>query len=340
VKQGCGGYYVFSNGGTGADVGDEVSEGHGYGMVTTAIMAGHDPDAQKIFDGMYAFFRKFPSSHTPDLMGWTVNVGGGCKFPKTPSDSATDGDLDIAFSLLLADKLWGSAGAINYLAEAKKVIAAIMKFEVNPTTHLTNLGDWATATDYSTRPSDFMADHFHAYATAGGNAAAMAVVDAMFKVEATIQGSASMATGLMPDFVINTNTTAKPAAANFLEGPHDGDYDYNSCRNPWRIATHYIGWGDARAKTALAKTNTWIKTATGGDPKKIHDGYKLNGTSTSTGTDLSFEAPFGVAAMLGDDQAWLDAVWKDMVGQGIQSYYGDSIKMLSMIVMSGNWWEP
>src|SRR5690348_3068130 len=38
VKQGCGGYYVLSGGGTGTDVGDEVSEGHGYGMVITALM--------------------------------------------------------------------------------------------------------------------------------------------------------------------------------------------------------------------------------------------------------------------------------------------------------------
>ena len=60
-------------------------------------------------------------------------MSGGCKFP-TPdgkSYSATDGDLDIAFGLLLADKQWGSAGAINYLAEARKVIAAIKMFEMN-----------------------------------------------------------------------------------------------------------------------------------------------------------------------------------------------------------------
>ena len=40
------------------------------------------------------------------------------------------------------------------------------------------------------------------------------------------------------------------------------------------------------------------------------------------------------------NQAWLDAIWKDLVAGGSQGYYEDSIKMLSMIVMSGNWWEP
>ena len=30
-----------------------VSEAHGYGMMLTALMAGHDPDARAIFDGMF-----------------------------------------------------------------------------------------------------------------------------------------------------------------------------------------------------------------------------------------------------------------------------------------------
>jgi endo-1,4-beta-D-glucanase Y len=210
VKQGCGGYYVRSGGGTGSDVGDEVSEGHGYGMVITALMAGQDPDAKKIFDGMYAFFRKFPSSNQADLMGWTVDVAGGCKFPTGTSDSATDGDLDIAFSLLLADKQWGSAGAINYLAEAKKVIAAIKRGDINPTTHLTNLGDWASTTDFSTRPSDFMQDHFRAFGRATGDTAWTSTVDAVYSLETKIQTGFSPSTALMPDFVVNTNTSPRP----------------------------------------------------------------------------------------------------------------------------------
>ncbi len=48
VKEGCGGNYVLSVGGTGTDVGDEVSEGHGYGMIAAALMCGHDPDAAAI----------------------------------------------------------------------------------------------------------------------------------------------------------------------------------------------------------------------------------------------------------------------------------------------------
>ena len=161
VKQGCGGYYVLSGGGTGTDVGDEVSEGHGYGMVITALMACHDPDAKTIFDGMYAFFKKFPTATHANLMAWTVNVAGGCTIPSGGNDSATDGDLDVAGSrLLLAEKQWPGNG---YLAKAKAVILDLEDGDQNKSTHLTTLGDWSTTTDpdyYATRPSDFMLDHF------------------------------------------------------------------------------------------------------------------------------------------------------------------------------------
>src|SRR5436305_13867037 len=116
-------------------------------------------------------------------MGWGIDKG--CAAIKM-ADSATDGDLDEAFGLLLADKQWGSAGKINYLAEAKRVIAAIQKSEINPMTHLPMLGDWSTPDDlvfyYVTRPSDFMTDHFRAFGRASGSPSWMQTVDAIYKL--------------------------------------------------------------------------------------------------------------------------------------------------------------
>jgi hypothetical protein len=145
---------------------------------------------------------------------------------------------------------------------------------------------------------------------------------------------------LLPDFIVDTATSPSPAPANFLEGPGDGQYNYNSCRTPWRIATDYIASKDARAKTAIQKMNTWIISNTGGDPAKILDGYTLAGGKGAgqSGPSAAFSSPFGVAAMLGSDRAWLDKLWTSRQIDG--DYYADSITMLSMIVMSGNWWEP
>jgi len=44
--------------------------------------------------------------------------------------------------------------------------------------------------------------------------------------------------------------------------------------------------------------------------------------------------------MLGTDQAWLDAIWSFLVAAPSDGYYGDSIKLLAMFVMSGHWAAP
>ena len=340
VKQGCGGYYVVSGGGTGSGAGDEVSEGHGYGMVITAIMAGHDPDARAIFDGMYTFFAKFPSASHHALMSWTVDVAGGCVVPSGQTDSATDGDLDIAYALLLADKQWPDGG---YRQKALAVIADIKDGELHKTTHQPLLGDWASPGDAqydATRPSDFMLDHWRAFGAATCDGVWTQAVDSTYALVATFDGSFGRATGLLPDFVVKTTTAPAPAPPKFLEGPADGEYSWNSCRVPWRLATDYIVSQDPRTKSAVQKLNDWIMATTNHDPSQIKDGYKLDGSAGTTqhGPSAAFSSPFGVAAMLGSDQAWLDAIWSSRhINEG---YYADSITMLSMIVMSGNWWAP
>jgi endo-1,4-beta-D-glucanase Y len=323
------------------------------------MMAGHDPKAQEKFNGLYFVFRKFPSTNTADLMDWQIlnkcPSGATCKQPVPgcfridgpESGSATDGDMDIAFALLLADKQWGSAGSINYLAEARKVIAAVKAKEMNPTTRFPLLADDIAAGDpmyFTTRPSDFMVDHFRAYGKATGDMFWTQSVDGIYTLLGSLQMKFSPTTGLIPDFVVKTDTAPEPAPPKWPEdeGLTTAEYAYNSCRVPWRIATDYIATGDPRAKTVLKKINDWMKMTTGGVPGNIMDGYKLDGSKGSdvSGPDLSFTAPFAVAAITDTDQMWVDATWASVNRAILELYFGDSIKMISMIVISGNWWVP
>jgi endoglucanase len=123
LKSGCGEGRYYVDPGTDVSGGKlarsiSISEGHGYGMVITAFMAGADPDARRIFDGLYAFFRDHPSAGSPDLMAWK-QVEGCANIDLRNTGSATDGDMDIAYALLLADRQWGSDGAINYKQAAR-----------------------------------------------------------------------------------------------------------------------------------------------------------------------------------------------------------------------------
>ncbi|MDK8194218.1 glycosyl hydrolase family 8 [Paenibacillus sp. UMB7766-LJ446] len=330
---GTGKYYVKyqSNG-------DTVSEAHGYGMLATVIMAGYDSNAQTYFDGLYQYYKAHPSANNSKLMAWKQNSS----FQNIEgADSATDGDMDIAYSLLLADKQWGSSGSINYLQAGKDIINAIMQSDVNQSQWTLRLGDWATDNTFknATRPSDFMLNHLKAFQAATGDAKWTNVINKTYTIINSLYSGYSSSTGLLPDFVVLSGSTYKPASADFLEGANDGNYDYNSCRTPWRIATDYLMTGDSRALNQLNQMNSWISTKVSGNPSSVKDGYKLNGTVTGSGGSGAFYAPFGVSAMTSStNQSWLNSVWTKTAGSSNEGYYEDSIKLFSMIVMSGNWW--
>src|SRR5262249_12058842 len=140
-----------------------VSEGQGFGMVIVPLMAGHDAQAQTIFDGLWEFAKDHRSTIDPRLMDWDVPADEG---PDSQGDdSAFDGDCDMALGLLLAERQWGNGGRFDYGAEARWVIAGILASTIGPVSRLPMLGDWVDPTgtpysQYSTRTSDFMLDNF------------------------------------------------------------------------------------------------------------------------------------------------------------------------------------
>lgn len=319
-------------------VGDAIScsEGHGFGMLITVLMAGADSCSYNDYVKLYRWFDNHRSSINPELMAWQQNSSGG---NSSGADSATDGDLDIAYSLLLAHYQWGSDGMINFLQEAKKMMAAIYESDISPDYKTVELGDWVSNGKYakSTRCCDFMLDHFKAF-NALTSLNWNQVIDTTYSI---INEVADSVTGLFPDFAILENGKFEPCPPHFLEGPHDGDYYYNSCRAPWRIATDYIVYGDDRALNNLIKLNRWIMNSTNNNPNNIKGGYTLNGSPLNSWSDMAFTAPFGVLAMVDpENQEWLNAMWSEINSQSVSSgaYFGNSIKMLCLITLSGNWW--
>ncbi len=322
-----------------------VSEAHGYGMMLMALMAGHDPQARRIFDGMYAYFREHPSVFNADLMAWNqdkscADVEGG--------DSASDGDLDIAYALLLAGKQWGDCGRLDYSGEARDVLAAIRQDELDATGQYVKLGDWVDPSSpyhNSTRTSDFMPDHYRSYSDATGDPVWMGLLDRTYSIVSAVQVNHSPGTGLLPDFIVDPLTAPAPAPPNFFEGPLDGGYSYNAARDPWRLGTDFVLSGEPRARAALQAINAWIRGATGNDPGNIKSGYGLDGSYTA-GEDylsMAFVAPLGVGAMVdASNQAWLNDIWDLVVATPIEAegYFENTLKLLAMIVMSGNWWAP
>ena len=344
LKNDCGNsneYYVLS--GNGAKT---ISEAHGYGMMITAYFAGYDVNAQTYFDGLYNFYKTHPSNINSTLMDWQQITCNDT--PSSDDDAASDGDIDIAFGLLLAHAQWSSNGTVNYLDEATNIINAIMQDEINQATWTVKLGDWCAASDpgyfYGTRPSDFITDHFRSFLIATNNTNWNNVIDTCYSLIENMQTNYSSTTGLIPDFIINVNTTPEPAAANYLEDIYDGDYYYNACRVPLRLGTDYLVNGDIRAKTAINKINTWLISSSSSNVNNISNGYSLNGTAIYNWNDATFVGPLTVGAMLNtSNQTWLNSLYENLFSDNDLvngDYYSNTLKLLSMIVISGNYWSP
>lgn len=319
-----------------------VSEGQGFGMVIVALMAGHDANAQTLFDGLWYFSRAYPSGKDNRLMTWKVDNGvavGG-------NNNAFDGDVDIAYGLLLAHAQWGS-GAVNYQSAATTVLDGVLASTIGPASRLPMLGDWVNANgsphnQYTPRSSDFMPAHFRAFGRATNNSVWNTVITNSQAVINTLQTNHSATTGLLPDFIINCNpvTACTPANSGFLEGPHDGHYYYNAGRDPWRIGLDALLNNDAGAKATVQKMANWLADTTSNNASNIKAGYQLNGTAIGNYFTSFFVAPFGVAAMTAPtQQQFLNNIYASIYNRR-ESYYEDSVNLLSLLVMTGNYWDP
>lgn len=321
-----------------------TSEGQGFGMTIVVLMAGHESNAQAIFNGLWKFTRTYPSAIDNRLMNWEVPVNAGA------SSAAFDGDCDIAYALLLAHNQWGSSGAVNYSAAAQTLITAIKQRMIGPQSRLPMLGDWVSGTSdpkynqWAPRSSDFMLANFRAFAAFTGDSTWSTVIANSQSTINSLQTNYSASTGLLPDFIeptSSTNTAPKPARAWFLESANDGNYYYNAARVPWRIALDALLHNNATSAAAAGKISRWAQSKFSGNPWLITPGYTLSGNAihpTWAFTSL-FAAPLGVAAMTqSTQQAWLNALYDSVKGSR-EDYYEDSVALISLLIMTGNHWD-
>jgi len=302
-----------------------VSEAQGYGMLISSMM-----NQQTIFDGLWEFSRAHPSAICKDLMAWEIPEKKG------ENDSAFDGDADIAYALIIADKNWGSGGKVNYKKRAHKVLDAIWKYTIGKDSFLPLLGDWVDPNgkkynQYTVRTSDFMFDHFRAFYNFSKDIKWLKVLNATQQALLDVQNPK---TGLVPDFIrydFKTNHFV-PAEDGFLEH-HDGQYYYNACRVPFSVGVDALINDSMVSKKIVQKLSRWVQATSGNDPLKIKSGFKLDGKVIGDYFSIVFTAPFGVAAM-SDDRKWAKKIY-DNVKNRHENYYEDSVALLSMLVMSG-----
>jgi endo-1,4-beta-D-glucanase Y len=324
---------------------ETTSEAQGYGLVLVATLAGHDPHARRRADGLVRYALDHPSGLDGRLMDWHVPADGHAE--PGEDDSAFDGDADLAWGLLLADAQWGSDGDLDYRGLALDVLAGQRASALGPTTSWPLLGDWVSPdggrySEWTPRSSDWMPWSFRGFADATGDGAWTRAEDAAYAAAAQVQADHAPRTGLLPDFLVaDGDGGLRPAPPGFLEGPTDDDWSYNATRFPWRFGLAAAYGGDPRAREVLAPVQAWALDETGGEPEALASGYTLSGEPLPgyRWSSTVFQAPLMVAAMSGDDQAWLDATFS-AVRDRREGYYEDSVTLLCLLAVSGRAWFP
>lgn len=340
-----GGYYVSSNGGTGATEGAlTISEAHGWGMIITALMAGEgrlaDTEAKEIFDGMVAFYLDHPCESNKYLMSWeVVGDGKGGELPKA-SSSATDGDLDIAYGLFLGHKQWGSKGKYNYKKLGLDLInKGIYKNIVGAQTKRFTLGSWDKESAYQSRPSDWMPGHLALFAKMSGNSFWSEAIDTTYFIAKNFRIKYAPKTGLISDFVVGKEI--KPAPENFLgEFKETDEYYNNACRVPLRVMAHVAHDNSHEGRLWMEQLMEWAYPMSKGYAANIVGGYYLDGRPIRDLKFAAYIAPIVTASMVDKEyQPLLDDGFR-MLSLWEKNYYNDTIALLSLLLISGNWWSP
>ena len=197
--------------------------------------------------------------YSKDASGnYSVNaIAGG-------TNTATDGDEDIALSLIFAHDRWGDQ---SYLTSAQSIISDIWDKEViviagKPYLLANNIEKTSAKQDLIMDPSYLSPASYRIFAqydkTHDWNGLVNSSYDVLFAVsDSTLDKTTS--DGLPPDWVTIDKTTGQLVAST--DASLDTNYGYDAMRSPFRIALDWNWNKDERAQQVLAKytflSNQW-----------------------------------------------------------------------------------
>ena len=332
TTDGAGGFQRVKKPDSGTVIGSTVSEGIGYGMILSVYL-----NDQKLFDNLWNYEQLYLDSN--GLMNWEIGPDG--KVTSGGTGAASDGDEDMAWALVMADKQWGGKGTLSdtYLNHAKKLINLIWNFEVDHTRNeMLKPGDQWGNVDV-TNPSYFAPAYYRVFGQVTGkvddwNKVVTGNYDILERSLNSTSGNAS--NGLVPAWCNSSGTPIAP----FSGAPMN--FQNDSTRTPFRVGQDYCFFGEPRAKSYLAKITSFY---VGVGVAHIVDGYELNGTpkpdrAVNGAQAASFVGPAGVGAISDASyQSFLDAAYAAVATLNLTAgtiYYQKSWTALSLLMMTGN----
>jgi oligosaccharide reducing-end xylanase len=336
-----------------ADSNDIRSEGMSYGMMIAVQL-----DMQQQFDRLWNFARtymQFPANsnltswryyfrwqgsvNTSNPSNWQVNYGAD-------TGPAPDGDEYFAAALFLADRRWGSGGAINYRQEATNIASAMLNNAAgggrtpvidrgsNMVVFFPS-GNSATFSD----PSYHLPAFYELFAEDGQQADSARWRQIADTSRQYFVSSANASTGLHPDY------------ANFNGTPNAGGSNHDQFRfDAWRVVMNMAvdyAWGsqDQRLKTQIEKYHSFF-TAQLGDGNVQNSLFALNGSGASGSGSTALTATLASGALVSaaaNRADYVQNLWEVGQQSGQYRYYQETVYMLGLLATSGLFgyeWAP
>jgi endo-1,4-beta-D-glucanase Y len=310
----CNGMYRVST----DDTDETISEGMGYGMLLSAYFG-----EKGVFDSLFAFYKSKRTSQAYNLMAWQVTCAG-----ITDPGSATDGDLDVAFALIVAHYQWGE----NYLIEADSILTILEDH------YFVTCGGFYTMKPGGywggcnlTDISYYTPAYFKVFAAETSNSFWNWVADDAYVL---LYNSAHATTGLVPDW------QSWDGVPGGNPPSRDSIYHYDACRVPWRMCLDYLWNGDVDAESWCVTISDFADSI---GAANIVSGYKLDGTEVGTFNNSPFVGGFAVGGM-SHSQDMVNSFASRLLsldGTGYDDqYYNLSLRCLYALVLTGNFWDP
>jgi uncharacterized repeat protein (TIGR02543 family) len=298
-------------------------EGMGWAMIASAYMGD-----KGVFDSLYMFYNSKTTSKAGGMMGWDVSCGG-----ITDTGSAADGDLDVAFGLVVASWQWGG----KYLDSARVVINRCKKLIVNHSDGVSALAGgyngsaWGGKTDEFTDISYYTPAFFKVFAQFTNDDAWTKLAEDTYT---HLQRNAHPVTGLVSGWQ-NASTGAAMMGPGGTQ--NDSSYNHDASRVPWRIALDYFWNGEPRAKEWATKLTNW---AYGYGINNLKEGHNRDGTVVNnTQAGFAFLGGWAVGAMTNDSVAVRAAFESAIATRNDDYWYSRSTGNMYWLAITGNMWN-
>ena len=311
---------------------DTYSEGIAWGMLLSVIMDNGKNHARNYFNAFNAYRKHYRKAN--GLMNWHIGSDG------IPKDTgiAVEADENMAMALMLAHYKWGSSSEYNYKKETTELMNALMDYCVQKSEMFMKPGDTWGGYDL-VHPCNFDVCYYRDWADFTEDTNWLQVRNTSYNILNKI--FQKYRTGFLPhwcDFEGNKTSGKNEYFSDFT-------FESDALQTAFKIPLDFLLNGNKTNQLSYKIPDSLsysIRRITGNNPEKIvASAYKLEGTLINpTFLQVAFLGAFGVSSMVSPEhQQWCNDIYTLLRNQktgGQWGYYRDIIRLLSMIIMSGN----